>query len=156
MPDPTHESKRLAVILYDGVCGLCNRWVQFVMNRDRKGVFVFATLQSRVAREILARHAISPDPLDTVYVVRDFRRATERVLSRSDAALYVLSHLGGMWRLASMLRTLPGTVPDSLYDLVARRRYRIFCKYNPCLLPEPAYRDRFIDLGDPASSFEGE
>jgi predicted DCC family thiol-disulfide oxidoreductase YuxK len=83
--------------------------------------------------------------LDTVYVVRDFGRATERVLSRSGAALYIFSRLGGVWRLAGAVRVLPQRIRDSLYDAVARRRYRIFGKYNTCSLPETAYRDRFID-----------
>jgi predicted DCC family thiol-disulfide oxidoreductase YuxK len=158
VPDGTHgnESRRTAVILYDGVCGLCNRWVQFVLRRDRKAVFLFAALQSPVAREILIRHAISPDPLDTIYVVRDFGRATERALSRSSAALYIFSRLGGMWRLAALLRALPQRVRDFLYHSVARHRYLIFGKYNSCLLPETAYRDRFIELRDLACSSEGE
>jgi len=155
VPDRARPSQGTAVILYDGVCRLCNRWVRFVLERDREGVFRFAALQSRVAREILAGHGINPDPLDTVYVVLDFGRATERVMSRSAASLYVLSCLGGAWRLAAVLRLLPERIRDSLYDAVARRRYRIFGQYNTCPLPEMAYRDRFIEL-DVAPSPEAE
>ena len=79
----TRANVGTALILYDGVCGLCNRGVRFVLKRDRKGVFRFASLQSSAARKILARHGIAPDALDTFYVVRDFGMAGERVLSRS-------------------------------------------------------------------------
>lgn len=85
------EGEGIAVILYDGVCGLCNRGVRLVLKRDRKGVFRFASLQSSVGREILARHGITPDALDTFYVVRNFARTGECVLSRSSAAIYTAS-----------------------------------------------------------------
>ena len=135
-----------ALVLYDGVCGLCNRWVRFVLKRDRKGAFRFASLQSSAGRKILARHGIAPDALDTFYVVRDFGLAGERVLSKSSAALHVAARLGGVWKCAAMLRVLPPRVRDWVYDTIARHRYRMFGKYDICPLPEARYRDRFIDV----------
>jgi predicted DCC family thiol-disulfide oxidoreductase YuxK len=139
------EGEGTALILYDGVCGLCNRGVRFVLKRDRKGVFRFAALQSAASKKILARHGIEPDALDTFYVVPDFAMAGERVLSRSAAALYIAARLGGLWKVAAVLRILPARVRDLVYDLIARNRYRIFGRYDTCPLPDERYRDRFID-----------
>ena len=135
-----------AVILYDGVCGLCNRSVRLVLKRDRKGMFRFASLQSSAGREILARHGIAPDALGTFYVVRDFKLAGERVLSKSAAAIYTAERLGGAWKAATMLRVLPSRIRDWMYDTIARHRYRMFGRYETCPLPEARYRDRFIDV----------
>ncbi len=139
------EGEGTAVILYDGVCGLCNRGVRFVLKRDRDGVFRFASLQSSTGREILARHGIAPDALDTFYVVREFGLVGERVLSRSSAAVYTAARLGGVWKSATMLRVLPPRVRDFVYDTIARHRYRMFGRYDTCPLPEARYRGRFID-----------
>lgn len=141
-----HEGKATAVILYDGVCGLCNRGVRFVLKRDREGVFWFAALQSAPGLEILARHGIEPDALDTFYVVPDFGTAGERVLSRSAAALSIAARLGGVWKAAAVLGILPARVRDWVYDIIARNRYRIFGRYDACPLPEARYRDRFIEV----------
>ena len=140
------EGEGTAVILYDGVCGLCNGGVRLVLKRDRKGAFRFASLQSSAGREILARHGIAPDALDTFYVVRDFGLAGERVLSKSSAALHVAARLGGVWKAAAMMRVLPLRVRDWVYDMIARHRYRMFGRYDTCPLPEARYRDRFIDV----------
>jgi len=140
------EGEGTAVILYDGVCGLCNGGVRLVLKRDRKGAFRFASLQSSAGREILARHGIAPDALDTFYVVRDFGLAGERVLSKSSAALHVAARLGGVWKCAAMLRVLPPRVRDWVYDTIARHRYRMFGRYDTCPLPEARYRDRFLDV----------
>ena len=145
MAKEAREGKRTAVILYDGVCGLCNRFVNFVLKRDRRGVFRFASLQSPIAREILARYRITAVPMDTVYVIADFGLPTERVLAKSTATLYTLSRLGGVWRLAGAARLAPRRVRDWVYDAVARRRYRIFGKYDTCPLPDATHRDRFMD-----------
>lgn len=82
------------ILLYDGVCGLCNRLVQFVLRRDRAGWFRFASLQSALAGRILARHGADARDLDTVYVVVDYEQADERVLNRSDAVVFILRQLG--------------------------------------------------------------
>jgi len=139
------EGNATAVILYDGVCGLCNRGVRSVLKRDHKGVFRFASLQSSAGREILARHGIAPNALDTFYVVQDFGLAGERVLSKSSAAIYAAARLGGAWKAAAMLRVLAASVRELVYDAVARHRYRMFGSYDTCPLPEARYRDRFID-----------
>ena len=133
------------VILYDGVCGLCNRLVQFVLKRDKQDRFRFASLQSDLANKVLQRHDRDPHDLDTVYVVVDYAQPTERLLARSDAILFLLRELGGIWKLAVMGNILPRTMRDGIYKLVARNRYRVFGKYDSCMLPDPQHRAKFLD-----------
>ena len=140
------------VILYDGVCGLCNRTVQFILSRDPQGVFRFASLQSAVARRILARHDAKPTDLDTMYValncdVADGERSSKvMLLSRSDAALFVLKEVGGAWRImAGAMRLFPRTLRDWGYRVIASNRYRIFGRYDQCPIPSEATRARFLD-----------
>lgn len=134
------------LLLYDGVCGLCNWLVQLVLAHDPEGVFQFAALQSEVARRALAPYAANPDDLDTVYVIDSYKTPGARLLSRGRAALFVFSRLSGPWRLLRVLAVLPSPVLDWGYRLVARHRYRIFGKYDTCPLPDPVVRTRFIDL----------
>ncbi len=135
------------IVLYDGVCALCNRFVQFVLRRDHNAVFRFASLQSAFAAPILTRHGASPTDLDTVYVVVNHELPDEYVLSRSEAILFVLRDLAGPWRaLASLLQLMPKSLRDAVYNAVARRRYRIFGRYEVCMLPPDQDRGRFLDL----------
>src|ERR1700730_5736236 len=134
------------ILLYDGVCGLCNRFVQFILRRDRKAIFRFASLQSPIAARILNRHGVNPTYLDTVYVVINQELPNENLLFRSDAALFVLKQLGGPWRAAaSLLQLLPKFVRDPAYNTVARHRYRIFGRSDVCTLPRDADHTRFLD-----------
>ncbi len=133
------------VILYDGVCGLCNRLVQFVLKRDKRDRFRFASLQSEFASSLLQRHGRDPRDLDTVYVVVEYAQPTERLLARSNAILFLLKELGGIWRLAALVKILPLTMRDGIYKLVAQNRYRVFGKYDACMLPEPKHRAKFLD-----------
>lgn len=134
------------VLLYDGVCGLCNRLVQFTLRHDRKDTFRLASLQGQTAARVLERHGQSVTDLDTFYVVADFDQPGEHLLSRSDAALFVLRDLGSVWRiLAALGPVLPKALRDALYNLVARNRYRIFGKFATCPLPDPKVRYKFLD-----------
>ncbi len=134
------------IILYDGVCGLCNRFVQFILRRDRNAVFRFASLQNAFAAPILARHRANPSDLDTVYVVVNHELPGEYLLSRSDAALFVLKQLAGLWRpAASLLQLLPQFFRDAAYNVVARHRYRLFGRSEVCALPRDQDRTRFLD-----------
>jgi predicted DCC family thiol-disulfide oxidoreductase YuxK len=135
------------IILYDGICGLCNRFVQFVLHRDRKDVFRFASLQSEFAARVLPRDANHTQQLDTVYVIVNFEQPDQRLLSRSNAVAFVLKHIGGIWGAAAVvLEILPRRLRDAAYDLVARIRYRWFGKYDTCPLPDPRQRYKFLDL----------
>ncbi|MGH9932215.1 MAG: thiol-disulfide oxidoreductase DCC family protein [Pyrinomonadaceae bacterium] len=133
------------IVLYDGVCGLCNRLVQFILKRDKHERFRFASLQSSFGEEILRRHGADPLDLDTFYVVLDYEHASERLLARSDGVVYALTNLGGIWKMAGVGNALPKAVCNSLYNLVARNRYRVFGKHESCMLPEPKHRAKFLD-----------
>ena len=146
------------ILLYDGVCGLCNRLVQFILRRDPAGIFRFASLQSALAGRVLARHGADARDLDTVYVVVDYDQTDERILQRSDAIIFILRQLGAdesvpapsksiFWRMAaSLLHLVPRPIRDWGYGVVARNRYRVFGRSESCMLPAPANRDRFLDL----------
>ncbi len=139
MPDPANP-----VLLYDGVCGLCNRLVRFVLKRDRRAHFRLASLQSNYAARILKSHGLNPGDLNTLYVVEE---AGERVSARSDAVIFMLHQLGGRWHAVSVaLRLFPKPFRDWGYSVVARSRYRIFGQHETCPLPEKQYQDRFLDL----------
>jgi predicted DCC family thiol-disulfide oxidoreductase YuxK len=134
------------LLLYDGVCGLCNRLVQFVLRRDSDGVFAFASLQSATGRVSLARFGRNADDLDTVYVVARYRTDRPALLSKTDAAIFVMKALGWPWKIAAVLGVLPAALREAGYDIVARNRYRVFGRYESCLLPTAESRRRFIDV----------
>ncbi len=142
------------LILYDGVCGLCNRFVQFVLRHDTKSTFRFASLQSSLAACILTGADARPSALDTIYVVTNFDpenpavnlQPDTKLLSRSNAVLFVLRELGGFWRAtAAVLRLCPRFVRDWGYRVIARNRYRTFGRYEVCPLPEKSMRNRFVE-----------
>ena len=126
------------LIYYDGLCGLCDRFVQFVLRRDRAGRYQFAPLQGSTARERVPS-TLDPQASQTV-ILED----TGRFRVRSDAALAILAGLGGAWRLAAWLRVIPRPWRDAVYDLVARNRNRWFGRLAECRVPGPAERDRFL------------
>jgi len=134
------------LILYDGVCGLCNRLSQFVLARDERGVFDFASLQSATGRAILQRFGKDAELLSTFYVVTDYRLQSAALLAKGHAALFVIESLkiGGGWR--RMLQILPQSLLDPGYELVARNRYRLFGRTDSCFLPSEEFKDRFIDV----------
>jgi predicted DCC family thiol-disulfide oxidoreductase YuxK len=135
------------ILLYDGVCGLCNRMNQFVLRHDRAGVFRFASLQSVLAGRILARHGADATDLDTVYVVVNPDQPDEHLLARSDAVIFVLKQLGGFWGLTGfVLRFKPRFLRDLGYRVVARNRYRFFGRSETCFLPSSENRGRFLDV----------
>lgn len=134
------------IILYDGVCGLCNRFVRLILRRDRNAVFRFASLQSAPAASILARHGANPSALDTVYAVVNYELPDEYLLSRSDAAIFVLKQLPGPWRpVAYILQAVPKFLRDAAYNVTARNRYAIFGRSETCPLPRGEDRSRFLD-----------
>jgi predicted DCC family thiol-disulfide oxidoreductase YuxK len=135
------------ILLYDGICGLCNRLIQFILPRDRDATFRFASLQSALAASVLARHAVNLVDLDTVYVVLNYTAPDESLLARSDAIVFVLRQLEGFWRACALVfKLLPRPARDWMYGLVARHRYRIFGRYDTCPLPTEDTRARFLDL----------
>lgn len=144
MPNSSGENP---IVLFDGVCGLCNSLVQFLLKRDNRNRLRFASLQSDFAAKVLGRHGIDPKDLDTVHVVMNYEQPDEQVLNRSDAVLKAGYELGGVWKtLATTARIIPRVFRDIAYRFVARNRYHVFGKYETCMLPQPDQRQRFLDM----------
>ena len=139
------ESNR-TIVLYDGVCGLCNRAVQFLLKRDRHDRFRFASLQSDFAANLLQRHGIDHTKLDTVYAVVNHGETNEKLLAKGDAFLFFAKVLGGIWSVARLGSVIPRPIRNWLYDFVAANRYRVFGKAESCMLPDPASRHKFLEV----------
>jgi predicted DCC family thiol-disulfide oxidoreductase YuxK len=142
------------LVLYDGVCGLCDRFVQFLLRADRHDRLRFAALQGPLGAQILQAHRRSADGLSTVIVVRDYdpHSTSQTLLDRSDAALFALGEMGGFYVVFKALRVVPGFLRNGVYDLIARSRYRIFGRLDACAIPTPATRAKFLDFPKPATT----
>jgi predicted DCC family thiol-disulfide oxidoreductase YuxK len=145
-PQPVAPGEGRHLLLYDGVCGLCDHLVQFVLAHDHSGQFHFAQLQGDTGRGIVARAGANPDDLTTFYVVRDHGTPHAETLVKGRAAVYVARALGWPWKMAGIFGVLPTPVLDWGYDVVARYRYRIFGRFDQCAIPRPEQRQRFVDF----------
>ncbi len=129
------------VIVFDGVCVLCSRWVDFILRHDRTGRFRLAAMQGTQGRALLLAHGLSPDDPSSFLLVDDGHGYSD-----TDAIARVLDRLGGRWRaVAAALRLVPRPLRDPAYRWLARHRYRLFGKRQQCRLPEPEQAWRFID-----------
>lgn len=129
------------VIVFDGVCVLCSRWVDFVLRHDRAGRFRLAAMQGEHGRALLQAHGLSVDDPVSFLLVQDGHGHTD-----TDAIARVLRGIGGRWSLAAtLLRAIPRFCRDPAYRWMARRRYRLFGRRTSCRLPEPGQAWRFLD-----------
>ena len=126
------------VILFDGECNFCNRSVQFIIKRDPKARFKFASLQSEVGKRLLDEHN-APKHMDSFVLIEN-----NRVFYKSTAALEVCKNLKGVWKLFYVFVIIPRPIRDFIYDRFAQNRYRLFGKKKSCMLPSPTERDRFL------------
>ncbi|HKS41260.1 MAG TPA: DCC1-like thiol-disulfide oxidoreductase family protein [Blastocatellia bacterium] len=133
------------VLLYDGVCGLCNKSVQMILDHDKRKEMFFAALQSDYGKQVISRHPELEKVDSLVFVEQKSGADDERVFTRSAAALRVASYLGGAWKMLLILRIIPRPVRDFFYNLFAKYRYKLFGKYDSCMLPSPDVRSRFLD-----------
>ena len=129
-----------AIVVFDGICHLCSGWVRFLLRRDRRGQFRFASMQSATGRGLLQAHGVDPDDPASFLLLESGIARTD-----SDAILRVLDRLGGPWRAARVLRIVPRVLRDPLYRWIARHRYRLFGRRELCWMPSPEYAARFID-----------
>lgn len=132
--------EKRAVILFDGVCNLCNRAVNFVIKRDRKSVFKFATLQSEIGRSLLSGNEINNEDLSSFILVLN-----EQLYSRSTAALKVCRCLSGLWPLMYGFIIVPKFIRDFVYDIIAKNRYKWFGKKESCMVPTPFLASKFLN-----------
>lgn len=126
------------IIFYDGNCGFCSFWVQFILKHDTKSKFRFAAQQGAFGRQYLTVRQTAIDRFDTIYVLN----AQGKLLSRSSAVIYILSELGGVFVLFKLALLIPKFIRDGVYRFIAAHRSRIFRPY--CVLPAPGQRERFI------------
>ncbi|MBC3538253.1 thiol-disulfide oxidoreductase DCC family protein [Rufibacter sediminis] len=126
-------------ILFDGVCNLCNGFVQFVINNDPESYFRFASLQSEVGQQVLKTHGLPTEQFKSVLLLEN-----GQLYTRSSAALRIVRRLSGGWSWLYALVIVPKFLRDPLYDWVSRNRYRWFGQQESCMLPTPALRARFL------------
>ena len=128
-----------AVVLFDGVCNLCNGLVSFLIPRDSDGRLQFAALQSDAGQELLTRHGLPTEGFDSFVLVEG-----EQLYTKSDAAIRVAELLGWPYRAARVGRLIPSGLRDSLYDIVADNRYDWFGRKEQCMIPDEDVSDRFL------------
>ena len=127
------------IIVFDAECLLCSANAQFVLDHDRQGRFLLASMQGEAGSALYRRFGIDPADPDTLIVVEG-----DRVRRDSDAILAIWSGLGWPWRAGAMFRLVPRRLRDLVYRWVARNRYRLFGRRDTCWLPDPAFRDRML------------
>jgi predicted DCC family thiol-disulfide oxidoreductase YuxK len=129
------------IILFDGVCNLCNGAVLFVIRHDKNARFTFVSLQSTFGQEKLKQFGLSSDQLNTIVLL-----SKGRIFTKSSAALEIARHLDGLWPLFSLFKIVPSRVRDFAYDFIARNRYRWFGKREACMIPTPKLKSRFLSI----------
>jgi predicted DCC family thiol-disulfide oxidoreductase YuxK len=128
------------IVLFDGVCNLCNSGVQFIIKKDKKNLFKFAALQSEFGQEILGNYDISTKNMDSfVYVHKG------RAYTKSTAALKIARELKRGWQLFYVFIVIPAFIRNLFYDLVAKNRYKWFGKKDSCMIPTPELKAKFLD-----------
>ncbi|PLT30556.1 thiol-disulfide oxidoreductase DCC family protein [Peribacillus deserti] len=130
-----------SIILFDGVCNLCNSAVQFIVKRDKKGYFSFASLQSDIGRQLTKRHGIGEEVDSIILLEKD------SAYLYSDAALRIASKLDGVLQAARFLLYIPKPLRNFFYKIIARNRYKWFGKKNECMLPTNELKNRFLADG---------
>jgi predicted DCC family thiol-disulfide oxidoreductase YuxK len=133
------ESAMDNILLFDGVCNLCNGLIRFIIKRDKKGKFKFASLQSETGRSLLERFGLPQNEFQSLVLIQN-----DKYYLKSTAALRVLRELGGFWSFFYIFIWLPRFFRDFIYDIIAKSRYRIFGKRDACMIPTPELQSRFL------------
>ena len=128
------------IVLFDGVCNLCSSSVQFIINRDPKAQFRFASLQSPTGQHLLKKFQLPVDALYSIILVRG-----NSFLERSDAALEIARNLSGLWPMFYVFKIIPRFLRDPIYNWISRNRYNWFGKKDACWLPTPELKSRFLN-----------
>lgn len=128
-----------SVILFDGVCNLCNASIDFIIKRDKKDHFRVGALQDDAGKKLLSKFKVNPEYLDSLVLIED-----QQIYFRSTAALKISKNLSGAWPLFYGFIILPASIRDGIYDWIGKNRYRWFGKKNTCRLPTPEERAKFL------------
>ncbi|MBT8289705.1 MAG: DUF393 domain-containing protein [Muriicola sp.] len=128
------------IILFDGVCNLCNNSVQFIIKRDKKDIFRFAPLQSEIGKKLVAERRIDTARIDSIILIEP----QIAYYTKSEAALRISKSLSGLWPVMSVFLGLPSGFRDWIYDRVAKNRYQWFGKREECMIPSPELKEKFL------------
>lgn len=129
-----------SVVLFDGVCNLCNGFVQFAIRRDRKKNLSFSSLQSNFSKNLLLQNGLNGSYLDSLVFYKN-----GKIYTRSGAALRITKELDGLWPIAYSLMIIPYPIRDLVYDFIAKKRYKWFGKKDRCMVPTPELKERFLE-----------
>lgn len=127
------------ILLFDGVCNLCNNAVQFVIKRDRNAVIKFASLQSTIGQKLLLEHQLSNTQFDSFVYIKN-----NKILLKSTAALHLMKDIGGIWTLLYAFIIVPTFIRNFVYDIVAKNRYKWFGQKETCIIPNEKWSKRFL------------
>jgi predicted DCC family thiol-disulfide oxidoreductase YuxK len=134
-------SEEKSVVLFDGVCNLCNSSIDFIITRDRKDRFLVGALQEEAGKKLLSRFEVNPEYLDSLVLIEG-----DQIFFRSTAALKIAKNLPGLWAWLYGFIVIPEGIRDVVYDWIGRNRYRWFGKKSTCRLPSPEEKAKFLTL----------
>jgi len=140
---PHYDPSRDHLLLFDGVCHLCDASVRFILRRDPTGKIKFAPIQSPLGRELYTRHGLDPAAPNAMLFL-----TPTGAFRASDAALEIARTLGGAWQLALIFKLLPRSLRNAAYYFIARNRYRWFGKDESCMMPTPELKERMLEKYD--------
>ncbi len=141
--DMTEKTDPKYIVLFDGVCALCNHSIDFLIKLDKELKLKFAPLQGETAKAVFSRNTIDDDALKSIILVKK-SDGGEQIFKRSDAVLESLKTIGGFWNIVVIFKLFPRAIRDSIYNFIARNRYKWFGKYDACRLPTPEERELFL------------
>tara|TARA_B100002052_G_C15855809_1_gene587425 strand:- start:362 stop:784 length:423 start_codon:yes stop_codon:yes gene_type:complete len=129
------------IVLFDGVCNMCVESVQFIINRDKKDIFRFASIQSVIGKKLIKQHSIDVKKNDSIIVIKD-----QSIKYRSSAVLFILCYLQTIWKIFLVAYVVPYPIRDFFYKIIARKRYSLFGKKNKCMIPDSSISAKFLSL----------
>jgi predicted DCC family thiol-disulfide oxidoreductase YuxK len=135
-----HNQTNNPIVLFDGVCNLCNSTVLWIIKHDPTRQFRFASLQGDYGQQVLKQFHLPPDALNSFILLKD-----NQIYTKSTGALKVAKALNGLWSMLYIFIIIPAFIRNSVYDLIAKNRYRWFGKKESCAIPSPALKDLFYD-----------
>ncbi len=136
-----NTGNRNMVILFDGLCNMCVWSIQFIISRDKKDIFRFASIQSDIGKKLIINHSIDVKNNDSIILIQD-----GNIKYRSSAVLCVLNYLSTIWKILIIFYIIPSPVRDVLYRIIASTRYLFFGKRDKCMIPNAAINSKFLSL----------
>ncbi|MBD0776439.1 thiol-disulfide oxidoreductase DCC family protein [Maribacter sp. ANRC-HE7] len=129
------------IVLFDGVCNLCNRSIQFIIRHDKKDEFRFATLQGDLGKQLVKERHIDTETVDSIILIEP----GVAYYTKSTAALKIGISFGGAWKMLTVLELIPSSLSDIVYDFIARNRYQWYGKKDACMIPTPELKSKFLE-----------